>query len=384
MASYEKRGKSIRAIVRLPGGGKETATFDTRHEAEAWAKNLEKKKAEGVDLGTVGKTNRDLFLTYLEQVASKTDSAGPNENRIYKWLEDPISNLRVSSTTSHDINEWIQRSLTVPSKRTGRMVVGSSVNRELNLMSGAFTYGIKSLRWLKINPVLGCLRPEKGRSRNRPLLTTEEIADLIVATGMSADPEWSTVGARTCAAFLLALETGMRSGELLRIRPQDYQRKLNFVHVAAVERRGRKSAMSGRTNIDPSRRVPLTAKAIEILDKLLATMPKNQAAVPAMGFGLPPYLFGISDQQRSGQWNKALKRTGIADLHFHDTKHEAATRLSKYIDVLALSHAIGTKDIRLLRDTYYNNDATRIAALLPAQLSTGHISTALNSGRQQP
>lgn len=69
-------------------------------------------------------------------------------------------------------------------------------------------------------------------------------------------------------------------------------------------------------------------------------------------------------------WRKARDMACVEDLHFHDTKHEAATRLSQFIDVLALSHAIGTKDIRLLRDTYYNNDASRIAKKLPAQLSS--------------
>ena len=61
-------------------------------------------------------------------------------------------------------------------------------------------------------------------------------------------------------------------------------------------------------------------------------------------------------------------QAGVVNAHFHDTKHEAATRLAKYIDVLALSHALGTKDIRLLRDTYYNADAARAAAMLPKAL----------------
>ena len=46
-------------------------------------------------------------------------------------------------------------------------------------------------------------------------------------------------------------------------------------------------------------------------------------------------------------------------------KHEAATRLAGFIDVIALSHAIGTKDLKLLRDTYYNNDASRIPIHFP-------------------
>ena len=81
-------------------------------------------------------------------------------------------------------------------------------------------------------------------------------------------------------------------------------------------------------------------------------------------------IFPYVHKSAGTAFTRACRELDIEDLHFHDTKHEAATRLSKFLDVLALSHAIGTKDIRLLRDTYYNNDAARAAKLLPKQLST--------------
>lgn len=369
MASYEKRGTSVRAIVRLPGGGKKSATFDTLVEAEAWAESVEKKKAEGVNVAHLGNTNADLFGVFLDAVASKTDSQVPNAARIGKWLKDPLAQLRVAATTTHDINQWITRTLETPSPRTGKLVKPSTVNRDLNLMSSAFTYAVESLKWIKSNPCIGAMRPEKGTSRSRELLRPDEIQALLDALGYGSDPELETVPARTAAAFLLALETGMRSGEILRLRPTDYRRELRYIHVGARERGGRKSAMSGRTNINPSRNVPLTERAIELLDKLLATMPKGQKSVPGKGFENPPYILGITDTQRTNTWHKAKQLAGVRDLHFHDTKHEAATRLSKFIDPFALSHAIGTKDIRLLRDTYYVDDASRIAETLPKKLA---------------
>lgn len=59
----------------------------------------------------------------------------------------------------------------------------------------------------------------------------------------------------------------------------------------------------------------------------------------------------------------------IEDLKFHDTKHEVATHLCKFLDVIALSHALGTKNLKLLRDTYYKNDAKESAKLLPDRLA---------------
>jgi integrase len=118
-------------------------------------------------------------------------------------------------------------------------------------------------------------------------------------------------------------------------------------------------AHGGRDTVDPSRNVPLTARAIELLDQMLASMPTGQ-----------PYIVGIKNSLRDALWRRTRNQAGVEDLHFHNAKHEAATRLAQHIDMLALSHAIGTKAVKLLRDTYYNNDASWSAALLPAQLST--------------
>lgn len=356
MASFEQRGAGIRATVRLPGGKKAQATFDTRAQAEAWARDIERRKS----LGTLrsGVTAGNLFEAYLDAVASKSDSAKWNTLRIMKWLKDPLADKRLSDIVTHDVNEWISRRLTQPNEKTGKLPQSSTVNRELNLMSAAFTYAVADRGWIQVNPCHGCRRPPKGKARKPGLLTADEIMAVRIATGYESDPDLRTLTARVGACFLLALETGMRSGEILRLRPQDYWPERRTAHVAALEMGGRKSGQSGRASVDPSRHVPLTRTAMGILSALLASMPPDQ-----------PYIVGVSDRQRDALWRKALKQAGVEGHTFHDMKHEAATRLSKFLDVLALSHAIGTKDVKLLRDTYYVNDASAAAALLPDKLS---------------
>lgn len=350
MAGFTERNGAVRVTVRLPGGGRETATFDTRAEAERWAADQERKKAAGALRGGAGSSApvSQLLEVYEAAVASKQDSARWNSIRLRKWADDPLAKLRVSAVTTHDINEWIAR--------RAAEVSGSTVNRELNLLSAAFTYAVKSLRWISTNPCHGALRPERGRPRDRRLLTRDEIRSICVATGYEGDPKLRTLTARVGACFLLALETGMRSGEILRIKPEHYFRGEGYVVVAAEERGGRKGSRSGRSLA--SRRVPLTARAIELLDQLLANPVKDC-----------PYIAGLRDDQRDALWRKAVHLAGVEDLHFHDTKHEAATRMAKFLDVFQLSHAIGTKDLRLLRDTYYNNDVRKAASLLPASLA---------------
>jgi integrase len=377
MASFEPRGNSIRAIVRVPGGGKKTATFDTQAEADAWAEKMGARKAVGTLLGTTGSglTNGELFEAY-EEVAGKTDTGKWNLLRLRKWQKDPIADKRIGQTVTHDIDEWITRSMAKPSARTGEAISAATVVRELNLMSGAFGWAVKVRKWIPVNPCHGATRPvgfQRSRQSQVKSLQPAQIAAVRQATGFAMDPQLATKTSRVGAAWLLELETGMRSGEILRIRPEHYWRDRRTVWVAAEERGGRKSSRSGRAQVDPSRKVPLTGYAMELLDLLLATMPaqddgRTVIMMADCGMLKPPYLVGLTDSQRDALWRKAAHQAGLEGYTFHDGKHEACTRMSKFLDVVALSHAIGTKDIRLLRDTYYINDASASAALLPAHL----------------
>lgn len=361
MASFEKRGSSVRAIVRVPGGGKKTRTFDTQGEAERWGADMERKKelGEADEFSGNGPTCGELFEEYEEEVASKTDSAKWNGLRLHKFQLDPLASKKIAAVTTHDINQWIKRAQLRPSERDGEPISGSTVNRELNLMSGAFTYAIKVRKWLKVNPCHGAVRPPEGDPKKMPLLSQLQRDAVAQAGGLDVDPQLHTKTARSVATFFASLETGMRSGENLRVKPEHYDRARRMIRVAAEEKGGRKSAKSGRVRGIKGRWVPLTDKAVELWDALLATMPPGQ-----------PYIVGLTDGQRDALWRKVRDRVGmIDDYTFHHSKHEACTRLARFLDPLELSHAVGIKDIRLLRDTYYEPDAARAAARLPAHLA---------------
>ena len=58
----------------------------------------------------------------------------------------------------------------------------------------------------------------------------------------------------------------------------------------------------------------------------------------------------------------AKSKTGWL-LHFHDTRHEAITRLAKRLDVLELARVVGHRDPRSLM-IYYNETAEQLAKKL--------------------
>jgi integrase len=50
------------------------------------------------------------------------------------------------------------------------------------------------------------------------------------------------------------------------------------------------------------------------------------------------------------------------DLHFHDARHEACTRLAQILPIQDLAKVSGHRDLKILLNTYYNITAPEIAA----------------------
>lgn len=55
----------------------------------------------------------------------------------------------------------------------------------------------------------------------------------------------------------------------------------------------------------------------------------------------------------------------VSDLHFHDTRRTALTRLAGKVDVMTLAKISGHRNLRILMNsTYYAPDMGEVAALL--------------------
>lgn len=64
-------------------------------------------------------------------------------------------------------------------------------------------------------------------------------------------------------------------------------------------------------------------------------------------------VFGVSTASLDALFRKAKRLALIEDLHFHDTRREALTRLSKVFDVMELARISGHRDLRVLQNVYY-------------------------------
>jgi len=74
-------------------------------------------------------------------------------------------------------------------------------------------------------------------------------------------------------------------------------------------------------------------------------------------------VFTVDNESLSTLFRRARIKTGIEDLHFHDTRYQAITNLSKKLTVIQLSRVVEHRDLKSLI-IYYNETATELAGLL--------------------
>ena len=133
--------------------------------------------------------------------------------------------------------------------------------------------------------------------------------------------------------IVLALETAMRRGEILNIKRShiDFQKSVLLIPS---------------TKTDTPRTIPLSTDAITSLRGQL------RASQSVSGDVIPLHerpLFTYSLRGLSGAFLRLCRRLNIDNLHFHDLRHEATSRLfEKGLNPVEVATITGQKDTKML------------------------------------
>ena len=320
MAAPKKDGTVWRHRVMVKGK-RVSGTFMTKAAALAWEASQRIEIVEGVTSGK-GKTFRDALDKYEIEVSRKKRSHANEAKRLAFFRESSMADKKMSEIKPADIAAWRDERL--------KSVKGSTVTRDLNTLSHVFTVARREWGWITTSPTSDVQRPASPPHRDRRI--SEKEIDLICLQ-LGWDRVKSTVPTtkqhRVAVAFLFAIETAMRAGEICGLQKDDVSGRVARLHM---------------TKNGQSRDVPLSARALEIWGMV------------SDGFGLSPAIL-------DALFRKAKKNAGIEGLTFHDTRHEAITRLAQKLDVLDLARMVGHTNINQLR-VYFNPTAEEIASRL--------------------
>lgn len=315
MASIRKRGDGWRAEV-YRNGERDSQTFRTKQEAARWALQRE---AELTGARLPDKTVGDAMARFAKDVAPGRRGGRWEAIRLQSLQRDALARKPLERLAGPDIAAW----------RDDRMleVSPATVAREMALIRTVLETARRDWGWLRDKPMAEVKVPRSPPSRKRRI-SDAEVDRVRIATGLEDGDRADTAMQRTGLAFLFALETAMRAGEILGMTWADVREK---------------SVELPKTKNGDSRRVPLSHRAREIL----AALPRDR-----------PTCFDLHAGTRDALWRRAV--AGIDNLHFHDSRAEAIARLSKKLDVLELARVIGHRDIKSLL-IYYETDADDLA-----------------------
>lgn len=316
MASITKTEKGWFAQVRR-GGVSRSKRFKLKTEATLWAAKIE----ADLEAHARGDLSDCTLLEAIDKYAIEVSPRHRSHKQELSMLRQfKLSGLPlhrpISLVTASDIARW----------RDARclQVSDGSVNRELTVLKLIFSVALREWGLIVKNPCLTVSKRPAPRARDRLIADFERDAILHQLAG-------PLLGIRhqTRVAFEFALETAMRLGEIVGLSADDVNGRV---------------ARLALTKNGSAREVPLSRRALALLAEL-------------SGDGR---FFTARAGSVSHAFTQAVRRAGLVDLHFHDTRHAAITRLAQKLTVLELARTVGHKDLKSLM-TYYNETAENLA-----------------------
>src|SRR5690625_4063405 len=209
MDSIIKRGHSYRAQVSLYQNGKHqklTKTFPTKRKAELWALEMELLKGQGKELAYRTTTFAEFFENWIYLVKKNDVREATFQNYICTLavVKDLFQDIQLK-----DLNDIVvQKKIDEYAETRSRKTVHEVLLKIKTALRDAYARGYISNDFTNLVKTRGNNPPK----RNRALSITEfrKLRNYILK---HTDDEFNLL-------VLLALETGMRRGELLGIRPE--------------------------------------------------------------------------------------------------------------------------------------------------------------------
>ncbi|MGX0966759.1 integrase [Bradyrhizobium japonicum] len=320
MASLRFRNGKWQVQVRRYGHAPQAKSFQSKSDAQRWARQTEAELDRTLIPNDVRSLNTitvaQLLTRYRDSITSGKRGIVPERKRIEVFLRQRWSALPLARIDAATFSRYRDTRL--------KQVQPGTVIRELGLLSSIFETARREWGYTALqNPLAGLRKPRTPEGRERRLKPGE----LQALTNACS----TVAGSWLLHGFQLAIETGLRRGELLGIRWQHVRFDTAVLHVPF-------------TKTDKSRTIPLTDRA-----KAILTDQKAECSTDA------EYAFPVSANAFRLAWERCKRRAersgciGIQELRFHDLRHEAISRFFEMgLNPAEVASISGHRDLRML------------------------------------
>ena len=242
-------------------------------------------------------TLKEVVQRYLNEITPFKRGKESETRRINRLLKEAICREKIYLLQTKDFIEFKDKRIND---------VNRTCHYDLVLLRHIFNVTIKQWNLFNLdNPLVNVPKPKLNPSRQRRL--TEYEYNFLVKGNY---PQ-----ATLRNIIEVAIETGMRRGEILGIQPEHIKGQTLLIPI---------------TKNGHPRTIPLTKRALYLLES--ANLPYSMTA----------------NAVRLA-WDKLKKKGNIKDLHFHDCRHEAISRFfEKGLSIPEVALISGHKDVRML------------------------------------
>lgn len=329
MANIEKRinkdgNSSYRARVRLKGHPVQTATFQRLTDAKIWVQQTEAAIREGRYFKTAKAkkhTMGDLLDKYTREILDLRPDDTANQRHYLKYWKDKLGDYILADVTPGMITDY-RNQLIGTKNRYGREIGPTTANRYTTALGHVFTVALNQWEWIDQNPVRKISKLKEPRGRVR-FLSDKEREKLLATCKESGNPYLYMV-------VILALSTGARKNELLRIRWPDVDLMRGMITLHETKNGERRS-------------LPVRGFALKLLQQHAENRPTHSEYV---------FPSTIKDQPIDIRtaWENAMETAKLEDFRFHDLRHSAASYLAMNgASIAEIAEVLGHKTLQMVK-----------------------------------
>ena len=309
MATIRKRKNSWQVLIRHKGIPPITKTLHSYADATKYAQESETNISKGLfqDLSEAMQTTlADALIRYRDEVCPLRKWGDLERYKINKLLRNKITKYALARITPNKIVKF-RNELALTSS-------ASTVNKYITLISVVYNTARNEWDLNCINPVSKVKRMVEPESSDERITPAEEAK--LIESASKSKMYWMK------AILIVALDTGMRRGELFKLKRDD----VDLIKCTAIL----KETKNGST-----RRVGLSPRAVEQLKGLIPT-------IDGKYFPTNPDTFKF-------YWNQLNRWCGLKK-KFHLLRHEWASRMFENgWDISAVATQGGWRDWKVLR-----------------------------------
>ena len=258
---------------------------------------LDAERLTFADLADEFERKKLIAATYAGNMKVSGMRSHQRQRSFLKPLREFFDGHLVQKINYEHLAEYRRQRFDTPTRFQRQRSV-SHVNRELSLLRSIFTYALRCgyVRRSPFESGASLISLADEHRRDRILTPDEEMRLLAACTGRREHLR---------ALVICAVDTGMRKGEILQLQWGDVDLVAGILTVRATTTKTRRP-----------RRIGITTRLRAELERI------KEHALPGDN---TPVFGGAVDCKKA--FNSACRAAGIEDLHFHDLRHTATTRM---------------------------------------------------------